>query len=73
MASIRSMQAPASSQALGRHTQPLAKGEEDRARDVLAHARTLGEHGEALQEEMMECMRESTRLTERARRGGRLK
>jgi hypothetical protein len=51
----------------------LAHGEEDRARGVLAHARTLGEHGEALQEKMMECMKDSTRLIERARRGGRLK
>src|SRR6185312_5642470 len=40
---------------------------------LLAHARTLGEHGEALQEKMMECMKDSTRLIERARRGGRMK
>ncbi|MBW8873492.1 MAG: tetratricopeptide repeat protein [Acidobacteria bacterium] len=51
----------------------LAHGEEDRARGVLAHARTMGEHGEALQEKMMECMKDSTRLIERARRGSRAK
>ncbi|HET6346206.1 MAG TPA: tetratricopeptide repeat protein, partial [Myxococcota bacterium] len=49
----------------------LAHGEEDRARSVLAHARTLGERGEALQEKMMECMKDSARLIERARRGTR--
>ena len=38
---------------------------------VLAHARTLGERGEALQEKMMECMKDSARLIERARRGQR--
>ena len=49
----------------------LAHGEEDRARSVLAHARTMGERGEALQEKMMECMKDSARLIERARRGTR--
>jgi tetratricopeptide (TPR) repeat protein len=47
----------------------LASGEEDRARTVLAHARGLGDRGEALQEKMMECMKDSTRLLERVRRG----
>jgi hypothetical protein len=28
---------------------------------------------QALQEKMMECMKDSTRLIERARRGGRMK
>ena len=46
----------------------LAFGQEDQARSVLAHARTLGERGEALQEKMMECMKDSARLIERARR-----
>jgi tetratricopeptide (TPR) repeat protein len=46
----------------------LASGEEDRARSILAHARTLGGRGEALQEKMMECMKDSTRLIERARK-----
>ncbi len=46
----------------------IASGEEDRARSILAHARSLGERGEALQEKMMECMKDSTRLIERARR-----
>jgi tetratricopeptide (TPR) repeat protein len=49
----------------------LASGEEDQARSVLAHARALGERGEALQEKMMECMKDSARLIERARRGPR--
>ena len=49
----------------------LASGQEDRARTVLAHARNLGDRGEALQEKMMECMKDSTRLIERARRGQR--
>ncbi len=47
----------------------LASGEEDRARNVLARARALGSRGEALQEKMMECMKDSTRLLERVRRG----
>ncbi|HBL26999.1 MAG TPA: hypothetical protein DD490_09210 [Acidobacteria bacterium] len=49
----------------------LASGEEDRARNVLARARALGSRGEALQEKMMECMKDSTRLLERVRRGQR--
>jgi tetratricopeptide (TPR) repeat protein len=47
----------------------LASGEEDQARSVLARARALGGRGEALQEKMMECMKDSTRLLERVRRG----
>ena len=47
----------------------LASGEEDRARSVLAHARGLSGRGEGLQERMMECMKDSTRLLERVRRG----
>ncbi len=49
----------------------LASGEEDRARNVLARARSAGSRGEALQEKMMECMKDSTRLLERVRRGQR--
>ncbi len=50
----------------------LASGEEDRARNVLAHARTLGGgRGEGLEEKMMEWMKDSTRLLERVRRGQR--
>lgn len=50
----------------------LASGEEDRARSVLAHARSLGEgNGEGLQAKMMECMKDSSRLLERVRRGQR--
>jgi tetratricopeptide (TPR) repeat protein len=47
----------------------LASGEEERARSVLAHARNLGDRGQGLQEKMMECMKDSTRLLERVRRG----
>lgn len=46
----------------------LASGEEERARTVLAKARTLGARGEGLQEKMMECMKDSSRLLQRARR-----
>jgi len=46
----------------------LASGEEDRARSILAHARAISGRGEALQEKMMECMKDSTRLIERARK-----
>jgi tetratricopeptide (TPR) repeat protein len=49
----------------------LASGEEDRARSILAHARSLNDRSEALQERMMECMKDSTRLIERARRSPR--
>ncbi len=49
----------------------LASGEEDRARNVLAHARTLGGRGERVEEKMMEWMKDSTRLLERVRRGQR--
>jgi tetratricopeptide (TPR) repeat protein len=49
----------------------LASGEEDEARSVLAHARALGDRGEALQEKMMECMKDSARLIERSRRSPR--
>jgi tetratricopeptide (TPR) repeat protein len=45
----------------------LASGEEDRARDVLAHARTLSRRGEALGVKMMEVMKDSTRLLRRVR------
>jgi len=40
----------------------LAAGEEERARDVLAHARTLSGRGEALGAKMMELMKDSARL-----------
>jgi tetratricopeptide (TPR) repeat protein len=47
----------------------LASGEEEQAKSVLAHARKLDDRGEALEEKMMEFMRDSTRLLERVRRG----
>ena len=47
----------------------LASGEEERARSVLARARTASAKGGGLEERMMECMRDSTRLLERVRRG----
>jgi tetratricopeptide (TPR) repeat protein len=40
----------------------LAAGQDERARDVLAHARTLSGRGEALGARMMELMKDSTRL-----------
>jgi tetratricopeptide (TPR) repeat protein len=47
----------------------LASGEEEQARSVLARARTLGARGEGLQEKMMECMKDSTRVLQRVRKG----
>lgn len=46
----------------------LASGEEERARGVLAEARKLGGHGGVLERKVMECLRDSSRLVERARR-----
>ncbi len=43
----------------------LASGQEERARGVLAHARSATRRGGALEEKMMECLRDSTRLLER--------
>ncbi|HUF79254.1 MAG TPA: tetratricopeptide repeat protein, partial [Thermoanaerobaculia bacterium] len=40
----------------------LASGQDERARDVLANARTLSGRGEALGARMMELMKDSTRL-----------
>jgi tetratricopeptide (TPR) repeat protein len=49
----------------------LASGEEDRARNVLAHARSMGRaaRAEGVEARMMEFMKDSTRLLERVRRG----
>ena len=46
----------------------LASGDEERARGVLAEARGLGPRHDGLEERMMQCMRDSTRLLERHRR-----
>lgn len=46
----------------------LASGEEERARGVLAKARSLGTRGGALEEKMMEFMRDSSRLLERVQK-----
>ena len=46
----------------------LASGEKERARIALDRARHLGERGGALEERLMELMRDSTRLYERVRR-----
>ena len=45
----------------------LASGEEEKAKNVLSEARNLGDHSGALQERMMEFMRDSTRLLESLR------
>jgi tetratricopeptide (TPR) repeat protein len=45
----------------------LASGEEERARSVLAEARSLGEGG-GLEERMLQSMKDSARVVERARR-----
>ncbi len=49
----------------------LAAGEEDRARGVLARARDLGDRREGLEERMLQCMKESSRLLERVEAGRR--
>ncbi len=45
----------------------LASGEDDRARSVMARARDLEGRGGSLEQKMMECMRDSSRLLERVR------
>ncbi len=46
----------------------LAAGEEERARDAFGRARRLEPRVGALEEKMMECMKDSARLFERVRR-----
>jgi tetratricopeptide (TPR) repeat protein len=46
----------------------LASGEEERARSVLAEARSLEEGGGGLEERMLQCLKDSARVMERARR-----
>jgi len=46
----------------------LAAGEEEEARNVLSQARALNDRGEALEEKMMTCMKDSGRLYEQVRR-----
>jgi len=43
----------------------LASGQDERARGVLAHARNLKRRGVALEQRMMECMKDSARLLEK--------
>ena len=45
----------------------LASGDEDRARGVMARARRLDDRGDAIEERMMEFMKDSARIIERAR------
>jgi tetratricopeptide (TPR) repeat protein len=45
----------------------LASGDEDQARGVLARARRLDDHGGAIEERMMEFMKDSARIIERVR------
>ena len=45
----------------------LASGDEDGARDALAQARRLDERGGAIEEKMMEFMKDSARIIERVR------
>ena len=45
----------------------LASGDEDRARRVLARARRLDDRGDAIEERMMEFMKDSARIIERVR------
>ena len=49
----------------------LASGEDDRARDVLAQARELEGRGASLQQKMMDCMKDTSRLLERVARRSR--
>ena len=43
----------------------LAAGEESRARQVLAEARHADDHGDSLEQRMMECLQDSSRLHDR--------
>ena len=45
----------------------LASGDETKAKDVLAHARQLQGRGGSVEQKMMECMKDSTRLLEQVR------
>lgn len=45
----------------------LASGEEEEARPILAQARSLSDRGEALEEKMLSCLKDSRRLFERVR------
>lgn len=45
----------------------IASGQEDRARTVLAEARDLDQRPDGLEDRMLQCMRASTQLLERAR------
>ena len=49
----------------------LASGDEEKAKNVLARARSLESRRGGLEDRMMECMRDSTRILERVRRGQR--
>jgi tetratricopeptide (TPR) repeat protein len=46
----------------------LAAGEEERAREALGRARSMEPRVGALEEKMMECMRDSSRLLQRVKR-----
>ncbi len=46
----------------------IASGDDDRARTVLAEARTLEARPDGLEERMLQCMKTSTRLLERSKR-----
>jgi tetratricopeptide (TPR) repeat protein len=46
----------------------LASGHEDQAKSVLARARGLDRRGEGVEQRMMECMKDSSRLLEQVRR-----
>jgi tetratricopeptide (TPR) repeat protein len=46
----------------------IASGDDDRARSVLAEARTLETRPDGLEERMLQCMKTSSRLLERSRR-----
>ena len=47
----------------------LATGEEDQARRVLDEARRVASETETVEQKLMECLRDSTRLHEMVRRG----
>ena len=47
----------------------LATGEQEEARSILAQAQKLGRTGTSLEQKMMECMKDSHRMSERVRQG----
>ena len=46
----------------------LATGDEEHAREVLAEARSIGASGASVEQKLLECLKDSTRLHDRVQR-----